>query len=475
MGYVIHEISEDLAPCLSLSMTSLDACTDHAGVIVFCRPEIAPMLPQIGVSVCTVPTRVNKSLEHGAASHQIVIDHGCDILFLLEPTTVVLKDVIRDAIEMRALKVSGVPYEEVGESPPVINSLAINNPDQKDTYSVFGRDTLPTIITPCNEFGRKIGIQRWICGYTYKFGEGGWNAVKGSTPGLCIAKSLRDMVMAVGSFQKCSPNPTRVSHGPGLTRAPALKYYAVLLKSRPERVAIVEEMREGLPEDSLTVVDAVEGRSLNAAELSALSLARFLDPPYYDAYVPDRPILVNTVASFMSHVRAIKRLIEDLEKDPEAVGVILEDDVRFLGRPGEFHEKVVDTCRALWSDGVSESDHADVVQMFVMPIQRTFVSPIVKYGRRNLGVPQSEHVVLPSPESNWGMQCYMMRLKGAKKLLEGFSVMRGAADEQISRIPGLDLRCLVGPPIIEEDTTNAPSVTQAGSSPLFVKDVVYGL
>ena len=70
----------------------------------------------------------------------------------------------------------------------------------------------------------------------------------------------------------------------------------------------------------------------------------------------------------------------------------------------------------------------------------------------------------------------MMRLEGAKKLLEGFAVMRGAADEQISRIPGLDLRCLVGPPILEEDTTNAPSVTQAKSAstgPLYVKDLVY--
>ena len=174
----------------------------------------------------------------------------------------------------------------------------------------------------------------------------------------------------------------------------------------------------------------------------------------------------------MSHVRAIRRLIEDLERDdPNAVGVILEDDVRFLGALGDFHAKIVAACRALWW----ESDEtADVVQMYVMPSQRIFVSPIVQYGRRKPR--KDEHVILPSPESNWGLQCYMMRLEGAKKLLAGFAVMKGAADEQISRIPGLDLRCLVGPPILEEDAANAPSVTQAShGAPLYVKDVVYGL
>jgi hypothetical protein len=108
--------------------------------------------------------------------------------------------------------------------------------------------------------------------------------------------------------------------------------------------------------------------------------------------------------------------------------------------------------------------------MFVMPTQRVFVNPIVLYGHGRMK--HDEHFVKPSPESNWGMQCYMMRLEGAKKLLEGFETMKGAADEQISRIPGLDLRCLVGRPIIEEDTTSAPSVTQSGA-PRFVKDVVY--
>ena len=464
VGYVIHEITDDLASRLCLSMISLDACTEHHGVILFCRPEIYDRLPQLGVRVCVVPHRIGQeeALEQGAASHQVVVDHGCDALFLLEPSTIVLKDIVRDAMEMTALRIASFDDETT-----VINTLAVDNPKEGN---VIERDALPLIISPCKKAG---GVRRWICGYTYMYGEGGWNVVRGSNPGLCIVKGgISDMAMAIRSFHIDTPIVFLPSSSSSSETTHPVRYYAVLLESRPERVAIVDDMKKALPEGSLTVVGAVDGRKeLDAARLSALTLSGFLEPLYYDAYVPDRPMLVNTVASFMSHVRALKRLVEDLETDgnPNAVGVILEDDVRFLV---PFHRKIVDTCRAVWWEEGGSS--ADVVQMFVMPMQRIFVNPIVRYGQRRPR--HDEHVVIRSPESNWGMQCYMMRLEGAKKLLEGFAVMRGAADEQISRIPGLDLRCLVGPPILEEDTTNAPSVTQAKSAstgPLYVKDLVY--
>ena len=474
VGYIVHEVTSDLEECMCLSLTSLNASTD-ADVIVFCRAEVACSLPQLGVNVCVVEKKQEGTLEHGAALHQIVSDHGGGALLLLEPTTLVLKDMTRDATEMKSLIVTGSP--DSPDSPdsqdsPVLNCLSPDTP--QTTSTMIDRGTLPLVVTDSLSFGKKHSVKRWICGYSYSFGGAG-NAVNA---GLCTTRGASEMVRAMrgfqcGEFQHKSirvKSSSSSSSSSSRRKTNNVKYYAVLLRSRAERVAIVDDMRKSLPDGSLTVVPAVEGSAeLDAARLSKLTLSGFLSPPYFDAYVPYRPILVNSVASFLSHVRAIEKLVEDLCDD--SVGVILEDDIRLLGPEGAFHAKVMDTCRSVWWENPS-AHKPDVVQMYVMPTQRVFVNPIVLYGQGRMK--HDEHVVQPSPESNWGMQCYMMRLEGAKKLLEGFKTMKGAVDEQISRIPGLDLRCLVGRSIIEEDTKSAPSVTQSTQSgvPRYVKDVM---
>ena len=254
VGYVVHEVTSDLTECMCLSLTSLQACTT-ADVIVFCRQDVANALPQLGVNVCIVNPRTDgETLELGAASHPIVIDHGGDALMLLEPTTLVLKDIARDAGEMRSLPVAGVPYEKVGRDIPIINSLSHNAPLGNE---LLERGSMPLILTPSANFASNPHkVHRWICGYSYSFAEGGWNTTKGSRPGLCTTRGLSEMARAMRAFQsQCLERDDRIvlprisegSEGSkGSMSSPCpLHYYAVLLESRPERVVMVDKMRVG--------------------------------------------------------------------------------------------------------------------------------------------------------------------------------------------------------------------------------------
>lgn len=234
------------------------------------------------------------------------------------------------------------------------------------------------------------------------------------------------------------------------SRAPNYFAYAVTLTSRPERIAHVETLKFAIPH--LIIIDAIDGSRLGRRELGELN--GFLKEPFVDEFVPGRLITVNQVAAFLSHKRALETFLE--ESREFSYGVIFEDDVVLYD---DFQDTLNSTIREM-----SEWD-IDVVQMYLLPLQRNSVRPVTL----SLKFPSDKELV-PSGPGTWGMQTYVVSRKGAKKLLDGLETMRGSVDEQLSRIEGLNLFAYVGPNVLEEDTKNAPSVTN--SRPRTVAEVM---
>ena len=245
--------------------------------------------------------------------------------------------------------------------------------------------------------------------------------------------------------------------------AASTRYYAVLLRGRPDREAAVARLRAALP--NLTVVDAVDGAALGGPELRGLAHTHgFLQAPYVDTLVngagkDQRRLLVNSVAAFLSHRRAIKAAVDDAAA-AEAQGrdagaaVVFEDDVAL--RP-EFLPVL---------DGVQDAvagRPVDVVHLYVMPGQRAaFRRPT-----------NPRYVLARTPAGLWGMQAYLLPdAAAAAKVLAGLWPMRGVVDEQITRIKDVDSFTLVGPPAVEELVDDAPSVTLGERRPRHVDEVI---
>jgi GR25 family glycosyltransferase involved in LPS biosynthesis len=246
-------------------------------------------------------------------------------------------------------------------------------------------------------------------------------------------------------------------------------YYAVVLKSRPERVEHVEAVKkemDGIAE--VREVPAIEGSTeLDATTLRGLVDRGFLVPPFEDAFVEGRPISVNSVASFLSHRRALERFLadcstaDDNREGEDRVGIFFEDDV-VVPDGILLHaavERIAQRCLTM-------DPRPDVVQLYVMPQQRGYVRPHTSFSstrRVRDGEGMESHQIAPSPPGTWGMQCYMARPEGARKMLDGLFPMLGATDEQFSRID-MNLYCIIGPPLVQEDLLGAPSVTGSGST-----------
>ena len=243
-----------------------------------------------------------------------------------------------------------------------------------------------------------------------------------------------------------------------------IAFYTVHLSQRRERAAKVAEARvelarqasvRGLPGMVIRTVEAVDG----AAELGTDARMRELvdsgflsscSPLPLDEYT-GVPLRTNNVAAFMSHRRALERVVTDRVE----YAVIVEDDVVFRPR---FYEAVERVVRALESEPPRQAA-ADVVQLHVMPTQR--MDYMQTWDPDRCGT--TWRLAL-SPSGTWGMQAYLVTAAAAAALLRpgGLWPMRGAVDEQLSRIDTgvVRLRALVGyPTVVDEDTRSAPSVT----------------
>ena len=498
--YVLEEGGDpdEVAAQLTLSMISLRAAVrggdDALRIAVACRPERTRELPQLGVSLREIAKRAGGDDRTVAASafegvRQFDLE-DCFGMVCLAPNTVVSKDIVRVVVDLMRVGMGG----RAAGTP----ALTVLTPRCPEDLSILGQ--LPFFAAPLAAlFGRPssaaVGkdsdadtdidadipasservFARWAQGISSVSPPTGIEI----TAALHVAKDSKHMgqLMLVAQTIARRQGGFDVSYSRsqylGLADAFEARYYVILLSRRPERVALVERMRQLLPPDSLTVVEAVDGAAeLDADALADLAESGFIRAPYEDEYVPGRPLLVNSVAACMSHRRALERVAQDLEAAEAArsasgrgrplCGVVLEDDV--VLSPESFEWVVRATAEACWGKGGGggggggAATPVDIVQMYVMPSQRGFVRP-TSFGAGKAS-DKEEYQVVPSPEGTWGMQCYMMRASGARKLHAGLSPMRGAVDEQLSRIPGLGHFALVGDPILEEDNVGAPSVTQ---------------
>ena len=231
------------------------------------------------------------------------------------------------------------------------------------------------------------------------------------------------------------------------------RFLAIQLSNRPERVKHVDAMRRLLP--SLEVVDAVDGASeLDASALGSLVDSGFILPHSTDDIyvVPRRPFLVNNVAAFLSHRRALARVAEG-----SRIGVVLEDDIELLG---DFLEGVSAATNAMLAD----PEGIEFVQLYVMPDQLAVVRPKAWTPRRPAG---RRWTLIPKPQYAWGLHAYAVTPAGAAKIVSRMWPMLGAVDEQLPRLSGAGIAMHVlfrddetGDAILKESEC-APSVTNA--------------
>ena len=461
MDAVDNEMRTELASALSLSLFSLNQATRGACEVILVVPRgHADRLPPVACNVHEYDASVNPM--------GIVSVLGTFATLVVPPHAIFNKNVCDICLELLRLPVQ-VPPRDL----PVIRWLTPHPHSERSScgpYLVEARDVTR------NEHWKPV----WV--------EFGSAAVSAETPlilqetGMHLCDDVRTMAMVLYAVQHISslsqrtpiPPPTD-SIGHSRHSRHSISYYPILLRGRGDREAHVETMRReleptGAPFEVITAVDGAT--ELCGAALSALVEKGFLSPPFSDEFVPGRRLVVNNVAAFLSHVRAIERVAADLEaaeaEGRHVVGAVLEDDVVFVGGGERFHDLLVRTADAVWSRPFVETeDKSTVVQMYLMPNQVMKLYPMTM---QSAPTSESEHCIMRSPEGTWGMQCYLMRSEGARKLLEGFRTLRGAVDEQISRIPGLDLRCLSGPPALIEDVFGAPSVT--GSLPRYVDEIL---
>ena len=493
--YVLEEGGDpgEVAAQLTLSMISLRAAVrggdDAIRVAVACRPERSRELPQLGVSLREIAKRAGGDDRTVAASafeavRQVDLD-DCFGMVCLAPNTVVSKDLVRVVADLMGVGIGGR-----SAGTPALTVMTPRCPEDLSVLgqlpffagplaAVFGRLSSAAVAADIPASSERV-FARWAQGVSSVSPPTGI-AITAALHAAKDSKHMGQLMLVAQTIARRQGGfdvPYSRSQYLGLAEAFEARYYVILLSRRPERVALVERMRQLLPPDSLTVVEAVDGAAeLDADALADLAESGFLRAPYEDEYVPGRPLLVNSVAACMSHRRALERVAQDLEAAEAArsasgcgqplCGVVLEDDV--VLSPESFEWVVRSTAEACWGKdviGCTAASPVDVVQMYVMPSQRGFVRPTSfgagKASKASKASDKEEYQVVPAPEGTWGMQCYMMRASGARKLHAGLSPMRGAVDEQLSRIPGLGLFALFGDPILEEDNVGAPSVTQGG-------------
>ena len=394
------------------------------------------MVPPIGVAaVVVVPASAGTLTERVRSALLLSACTATTWALVVDPRTLFTKDVLAEAVHL--LDDAGGPA--VGLWPP-------------------GGDTMPFAMRPTSDDAKKTfeGFSARSAAGELRDGVGMHLCVDAASMAVGLLGARALMVAdeadgrALATAERRRDNTT--------TKPPRVRFYAVLLERRSERVAMVDAMRTSLR--MLEVVPAVDGAAeLGEAELKALADAGFLVPPFVHEFGGGGgAFAVNQVASFLSHRKAIARVAEDCRAGLCDFGVVLEDDVEL--RPG--FAAAVEAVAS--SSSSSQGNEVDVVQLYVMPSQRMSFrktwdrAPCVRELKR-------------SPPGTWGMQAYLIAgADAADKLLRGLWPMRGATDEQLSRVPGLELYALTGCQLLREDDAAAPSVTAA--SPRTVRDVI---
>lgn len=231
-------------------------------------------------------------------------------------------------------------------------------------------------------------------------------------------------------------------------------FFVVLLRDRPDRVAKVDVMRQMVP--SLQVIDAIDGGKLTIEELGRLVESGMLKPgpdgKHVDEYVDGRVMTVGNLGAYLSHRLAMQR-VAALGRDVGGprYGVVLEDDV--VLRPG-FLEAVALMVHAFDSMGLEGAVVPDIVNMYVFESQRRFFKQFADQERVSGQGQVPSAALVPTPVGLWGLQCYMLPPPGAAKALQLMWPMRGAVDEQITRV-GLNSLTLVGVTVVDGEVVKS--------------------
>jgi GR25 family glycosyltransferase involved in LPS biosynthesis len=204
-----------------------------------------------------------------------------------------------------------------------------------------------------------------------------------------------------------------------------VQFYTVCLTNRPDRVEKVKLLQNVIPD--LIVVDAVDGNFYTANDINKMTAEGFLIKDaakgYVDQYIKGRPLTVGNVGSFVSHRKAI----ECVSKQEKKFGIVLEDDIRLYDDFLENIEGII--------ENVKDMDF-DLIHMYIFENQRHMFPKV------------SSPQLITTPEGLWGLQCYLMTNTSAKKVWERLFPMKGATDEQITRI-GLNGYTLLGLDLLE--------------------------
>ena len=204
-----------------------------------------------------------------------------------------------------------------------------------------------------------------------------------------------------------------------------VQFYVVCLMNRPDRVEKVKIMQTMIP--NLVIVPAVDGSLMNKEDFQKLVDEGFLVADkklgYIDNYIKGRPLTVGNVGSFLSH----RKTIEMVSKQDKKYGIVLEDDIK-------LYDDFMDNIKGVV--GAIKDLDFDLLHMFIFDSQRR-VFPATD-------TPQ----LVKTPEGLWGLQCYLMTNVSAKKVWERLFPMKGATDEQITRI-GLNGYTLNGLDLLE--------------------------
>lgn len=486
--YVLDDEAPDF-DCLALSIVSVRSTTSASSVLRVVCDARQPASTIARLKTMGIDDVVFVPLPDGARSlvslsPALLLFHTfqsttsipkVDSCCFLDPFSMAIKDlssIVEDLDHMD--DAMGHQYGHVSEKGAIIDVLGATPSDQ-----------LPFLVRSPIETLHRLSTSAQI---TIRFFEAN---VLSSTGSLDITRTFHRCLTAADASQLLLKSQSAALESRASTwnledrrflrKGPTRYYYPILLQSRPDRVRHVAEMRRVLSPGATRIVDAVDGkRDLDASAIAGLVAAGFLVPPFDDAFVPGRSITINNVAAFLSHRRAVERFLQDAGDDENAVGIVLEDDVILLPSDRDIDrsrldcmvDRILDAFDLGQSSQSSQSSHPDVVQLYIMPQQGPMIRP------PTFGVSNTSRVsLIRSPVGTWGMQCYMMRPAGARKLLRGLWPMRGAVDEQLTRlILGTDgpfsLYCLIGEQVLLEDDVGAPSATQ--ENPTLVADVFRG-
>jgi GR25 family glycosyltransferase involved in LPS biosynthesis len=220
-------------------------------------------------------------------------------------------------------------------------------------------------------------------------------------------------------------------------------FYCVCLVNRPERIESLNKIKKVIP--NIVVIEAVDGKYFTKDDIIKMTQDGFLVPNeqgrYLDSYVRGRPLSVGNIGAFVSHRKAL----EAISKQDKKYGIIIEDDVVILEDFLENVENILNQSKNL---------DLDWLNLYVFESQRSAVP--------------SQQCLFKIPTGLWGMQLYVVPKEKAQNVLNGLWPMKGAVDEQITRV-GLKGYVLCGLNLIEGEVIKSYTNTTKKINDLLVQ------